>query len=88
MDSIEAVRAAKGCVRDHFSDEGLTNLGLEEIDFAQGGIWKITIGFSRPWNKKISAALVGETADRTYKTVQINDDDGRIMSIRDRQLSP
>lgn len=88
MDSKEAVQAAKNCVLDHFANEGLANVGLEEIDFDHGGIWEITIGFSRSWNNNIATVLGGGQAGRSYKIIQINDKDGRIMSIKDRQLSP
>ena len=46
MNVKEAVVAAKSYVSDLFSDEGLTNLGLEEIEHndARGELY-VTLGF-------------------------------------------
>jgi hypothetical protein len=49
MDVKEAVATAKKYVGELFTQEGITNLGLEEIEFdEQAGEWRVTVGFSRP----------------------------------------
>ena len=85
MEVKEAVAAAKSCIMDLFAEEGISNVGLEEIDLDLGKTWRVTIGFSRPWNNTIGTTLVGG-ADRSYKIIRINDKDGRIISVKDHKL--
>jgi len=88
MDVRGAVTLAKGYVAEIFSDEGLINLGLEEIERDEiQGAWKVTVGFSRPWNtvKNAMTMISGDTAARrTYRVVLINDS-GKIVSIKRRE---
>lgn len=86
MDVKEAVQAAKKHVLDLFVDEGITDVGLEEVDEEQGGCWRITIGFSRPWDRNVGSVLAGKTS-RSYKVVRVSDADGRILSVTDRNFS-
>lgn len=85
MKAKEAVQAAKDHVLDLFEDEGITAVGLEEIEEV-GDYWKITIGFTRPWDKSIPAILGGQ-GGRSYKMLQVSNEDGRIISVRDRVLN-
>ncbi len=91
MDVKEAVSTAKAYVADVFSDEQPTNIGLEEIVFDdKAGAWKITIGFSRPWNtvKNALTALTGNVdVGRTLKVLTISNDDGRVLSITARDVA-
>ena len=87
----EAVSTAKAYVADIFSDEQPSNIGLEEIVFDEGkGAWKITIGFSRPWNS-VKNALTTLTGDagvrRTFKVLTISNDDGEVLSITSRDAA-
>jgi hypothetical protein len=89
MDVKEAVAAAKKYVGELFAQEGITNLGLEEVEFdEQAGEWRVTIGFSRPWDSIIGwAALAPQQQTnprRSYKVVRISDATGAAMSVRDR----
>ena len=88
MDVKEAVKRAKTYVAELFSEEGLTNLGLEEIEYDdQAGTWDVTLGFSRPWNTTRSAltALTGEAAARrTYRVVKVRGSDGEVLSVKRR----
>ena len=86
MDVKEAVQVAKKHISDLFKDEGITNLGLEEVEVDIGDCWRITIGFSRPWDHKIGTMLAGTTS-RSYKVVRVSDEDGRILSVKDRSFS-
>ena len=90
MDAKQAIRAAKTYVSDVFEDEGLVNLGLEEVKFREfENRWEITLGFSRPWNADRSpiAALAGaQTLPRTYKVVVIKDETGEVVEIRNREV--
>ena len=88
MDAREAISQAKNYVSDVFRDESISNLGLEEVEFDEGDqIWKVTVGFSRPWNTVRNAltAIAGEpAARRSYKVVRIRDADHAVLSITDR----
>ena len=88
MDVKEASRRAKEYVIDLFDGDGLSNVGLEEIEFDDlSRHWKITIGFSRPWDTKntLTAALGERRPERSYKVVRI-DDHGDVKSVTDRVL--
>ena len=51
MDVKEAIAAAKKYVAEVYSDEHVTNLGLEEVEHAVAtGNWVVTLSFFRPWN--------------------------------------
>jgi hypothetical protein len=89
MDVKEAVRRAKEYLDDLFEAEQIANVGLEEVVFEDiSNSWKVTIGFSRPWDHKnaLTAALGNGGPARSYKVLRINDDDGRVESLTDRLL--
>ncbi len=86
MNVKQAVQVAKDYVADMFGDEGITDVGLEEIEFESGGYWQITIGFSRPWSRNVGPVL-GNLGSRTYKTIKVRDKDGNVLSIKDRSIS-
>ena len=89
MDVKEAVRTAKEYVADLFEDEQIMNVGLEEVVFEESpAIWKITIGFSRPWDIKgpLVASLVDSHHARSYKVLSLNDASGKVESLTDRVL--
>ncbi len=84
MDVKEAVRTAKQYIEDLFinEDERITSVGLEEVVFDDTKhAWKVTIGFSRSWNQGFT---VGR---RSFKVVQIDDRNGRVVSMTHRTLS-
>ena len=89
MDVKQAVRTAKQHIADIFADESITNVGLEEVEFNESGrVWAITIGFSRSWGGPgdVMRALGGEAA-RTFKTVRIEDESGRVESVKHRYVT-
>ena len=89
MDVKEAARTAKGYLVDLFADEEVKNVGLEEIEFDPcSRMWKITIGFSRPWDQKnVLGAAFGEGRPaRSYKVMRINNESGDVESLKDRLL--
>ena len=51
MVAREAVQAAKEFIKEMFADEGIVELGLEELDFVDeaSGVWEVTFGFRRQW---------------------------------------
>ena len=89
MDVKQAVKIAKTHVTDLFADEEIEDIGLEEVEFDESvGMWIVTIGFSRPWDRKttLNVALGEGRPSRSYKVLQIADTDGRVLSLRDRVL--
>jgi len=87
MDVKAAVDYAKKQIQLLFGDDDIKNLGLEEVvhDEAQG-LWRVTIGFSRPWDepRNALAALAGQNVywRRAYKVVAIDENTSDIRSIK------
>ena len=80
MEVKEAVGTAKAHVTELFAEEEIMNVGLEEVEFENG--WRITIGFSRPWDRRILTA-----PGRSYKVIFVNDETGSVISVTDRLLN-
>ena len=100
MEVREAVKIAIGYVANAFSDEKLSNLGLEEVIYDEiHSRWNVTVGFSRPWDypeESLIASIVRDTdlprparrpISRTYKVVEIRDAGGKVTAIRNRELA-
>ncbi|MEN3746256.1 hypothetical protein TPR58_03685 [Sphingomonas sp. HF-S3] len=86
MIAREAIRVAKEYVADVFSEEGIHNIGLEEIEYiADGNLWMVTVGFSRDWDRPVIGGLLGDrAAPRTFKTVSIDNGSGLAIGIKNR----
>jgi len=85
-----AVEIAKNWVRDVLSDENVSNIGLEEVEFdEEKRVWKITLGFSRPWNSPRTNALSAFTTDpgqkRAYRVVSVSDNTREVLSMKKRE---
>lgn len=91
MDVKEAVRVAKRWVNEVMDDEHPVNLGLEEVEYNdEKRIWKITLGFSRPWNSNrgLLANMTGETLQkRAYRTIVVDDRDGEVRAMQRKNVS-
>jgi hypothetical protein len=91
MDVKEAVQAAKHYVSDLFSDEGASNLRLEEVEFdGDAGTWNITVGFSRRAKQEAANGVAAALAplfriEQDLKVVRIDDKDERVLSVRNRE---
>lgn len=87
MDVKEAVRVAKEYAMHIFAEDGISNFGLEEVEYdADDDEWLITVGFSRPWSSSRNAlsALTGEVSQkRLYRVVRI-DSTGEVISVKRR----
>ena len=89
MDVKQAVQTAKSHVAEIFADESIANVGLEEVEFDESNqVWAITVGFSRVWGRQgdIVRALGGDMA-RTFKIVRIEDESGRVRSVKHRDVA-
>ena len=96
MEVKEAAQTAREYLAHLFADEQVSNVGLEEVVFDDvSNEWRITIGFSRPWDTEAPqmnawAALANarpQRPERSYKVVCINDESGRVTSLKDRLLA-
>ena len=82
MNVKEAVEQAKKHILGLFAEEGISNVGLEEVEYHEAqAAWHITIGFSRPWDHHVS-----EGPAPRYKVVNIGDD-GQVRSVKNRETS-
>ena len=86
MNVKQAVAIAKEHIAELFAEEEILNLGLEEVEFDEDECWRITIGFSRPWNRNVGSVLSGENS-RSYKIVVLSDRDGHVLSVKDWNIS-
>jgi hypothetical protein len=91
MDVKEAVRSAKRWVLDVMDDEHPANLGLEEVEYNdKEALWRITLGFSRPWNSSRGAlaSMSGEALQkRAYRTIIVDDRSGKVKGMQRRTVS-
>ena len=96
MNNVEAVQKAKAYIIEVFEDEGILELGLEELRFEKS-VWEVTIGFRRRWQRVHApppppAGLPSflppprAKSERTYKTVRISDD-GMVIEMKHRDVS-
>jgi hypothetical protein len=87
MNVKDVIKRAKEWVTDIYSDEGIINLGLEEIEFDEPAqLWRVTLGFSRPWNtvRGALAAIGGDVAARrAYRVVSLKPE-GEVVSVKRR----
>ena len=88
MDAKAAVDLAKRYIADLFAQEGVSNLGLEEVEFGDAREqWRVTVGFSRPWDHAPIAVFTGRAPmNRSYKIVII-DKDGKVLAVRNRETA-
>ncbi len=87
MEVKEAVASAKAYVNELFAPEKIENIGLEEFEFdRRHRQWRITVGFSRPWQAGGALSVAtGMPRPRSYKVVTVSDSDGTVTSIKDRE---
>mgnify|MGYP000937835102 CR=1 FL=1 len=97
MEAKDAVNCAKAYVTDLFREDGVGDLRLEEIEFdEQARIWNVTLGFvrvgyvrdSKGMMTGLAAALEAiDSRTRVYRVVRVQDEDGRVLSVKLRDRS-
>ncbi len=89
MNVKEVAQTAKSYIADLFADEEIRNVGLEEVQLDEmESVWKVTIGFLRPWDRDNPLGITFEDPKgRTYKVVRLKDEDGSVISVTDRMLA-
>ena len=87
MDVKEAAKLAKEYVADLFRDEGIGNVGLEEIEL-HGQTWEVTVGFSRPWDQGgLATITLGQRGlRRSFKVIRVDNQTRTVKSVKDRIL--
>ncbi len=94
MEAKDAAALARNRILELFEPDGAKNIGLEEIEFdEEESIWKVTIGFSRPWNREeqpplasiVEALSKPRLLTRDMKVVAIRDSDSQVLSVRNRE---
>ena len=92
MDVKQAVPTAVEYVTDIYSEANVTDVDVEEIAFDDTqNAGRITIGFFRRWSPTNLERALGridarQWKNRTFKVVQINDSNGRVVSMTHREL--
>lgn len=86
MDTKQAVAIAKSWVAEQLSTEGVQDIGLEEVKF-ESGFWRITIGFSRAWDRNPLLQVAGGRLPRSYKVIIISDETGDVVEMRNREAA-
>jgi len=83
----QAIRTAKAWIAEQLASEQVEDIGLEEVKF-EDGKWQITVGFSRPWDRRMLAAMVGgRLAARSYKVVVVSDEGSEVIEMRNREAA-
>ncbi|MGC2784089.1 MAG: hypothetical protein WA397_09710 [Roseiarcus sp.] len=89
LEPSEAVRHAKHWLASIYADEGIENVGLEEVRWKAGN-WEITLGFDRftddPVFGRMPAALRGPSKGRReYKVIVLSGKDNSVIEMRNRE---
>jgi hypothetical protein len=89
MDVKDAVKMAKKYIDELFAEEGVAELGLEEVEYDDlQNEWRITVGFSRPWERERGGLLAltqGHVQKpRSYKVVRVSAETGTALSVKNR----
>ena len=91
MDVKSAVLIAKNYVIELYNEERISNLGLEEVKYNPSAKqWRITLGFSRPWDYPASILVPewrGRPDARSFKAIIIDDNSGIVLSIENREFA-
>jgi hypothetical protein len=87
----EAVRAAENWIRDLYPEADIRHLRLEEVEFADEGFWRITLGWAEPAVRQnsLTAALQPDVyaLPRVYKTLEVDPETGAVKSMKIREVA-
>jgi hypothetical protein len=84
----EAVSLAEQYVQDIYAQEQLEAGGLEEVEFNEPSHeWRVTIGFSRPWQKQLNFFTKSINEMRSYKVISISDETQQVISLKNRNIN-
>lgn len=93
MDVKEAAQTARKYVADVFAEDEISYIALEEVEFNDASdVWAITLSFLRPTGTMNNLDIIapglsrGENVRRSYKIVNVDDQSGRVISVKHRAL--
>lgn len=96
IDMKQAVARAKAFIKDMYADEGVCDVGLEEVSRSEDGRqWLITIGFNTkqkpksrsPLTEMLSTGVLGKIdLERQFKVVHVDARTGRVPTMKIREL--
>ncbi len=93
MDVKEAAHTARKYVADVFAEDEISYIALEEVEFDDASdVWAITLSFLRPTGTMNKLDLIapglspGRNVRRSYKIVNVDDQSGRVISVKHRTL--
>lgn len=91
MNVKDAVKEAIEYVAEIFREEKPENIGLEEAFLNEDEkVWEVTVGFSRPWDHPKQAGVIANlqalNPKRQYKVVKIDNETGKVKSIKIREI--
>lgn len=84
MDVKQAIAAAKAYAEDVFSGENVADVGVEEVE-KEDGVWRITLGLSRPWDQGAGSMFGPRFPPRTYHVFSVSDATGEVSGFRLRE---
>ena len=91
LDTKQAVKLAKDWLTEQLADEKVEDIGLEEVKFDQHfQTWEITLGFSRPWDRKggfLATMTAGNSTPRSYKVLVVSDVTQTVTEMRNRDAA-
>ncbi len=93
IDVKTAVKIATKFVADLYDPKEIFDITLEEVEHGTDGYWYITVGFTRsvslPTKLKGLYALAQQAnpnVEREYKIVKVDEENGKPISMKIRQL--
>ena len=91
MEAKEAISEAKTLLKDLYSDENVSEIRLEEVEFdEENDSWLVTLGIMRPVVKQTSRSMLVSPLEtplkRTYKIVTVPDKGISKPSVKIREL--
>lgn len=88
LETKQAVRIAKDWLADLYAEEGIAEIGLEEVRIKDRN-WEITLGFVRPMANQLLTALQGgyTQTGRLYKVLRVSDIGKQVTEMRNREAA-
>jgi hypothetical protein len=94
-DAKEAVKQAVDYVKFIFSEDGIREPRLEEIELTNDDrVWQVTVSFVRPANNPLAAAIGGGELAKMFpppgkredKVIQVDSHSGQVRAMKMREL--
>jgi hypothetical protein len=80
----QAAQAASDFMVGLYSDKGISDIRLEEVELSEDQCWLITLSFSSPTGSALDGLLARR---RHYKVVKVDRNTGEVLSMKIRELA-